>query len=69
MSNTPATITHLHETHATVWYRVGADIKCFEGWVTLTTNRRRVIARKYRGRNRYLLCYTQDVTNATEVNR
>lgn len=58
-------LTHLHETHATVWYTVGDNDKVFEGWLTLNGNR--VVARKLRGRNRFHLTNINNIVSVSEV--
>lgn len=51
------------ETRGRLSYSVGDDVRTFEGWVT--RQGAHVVARKYRGRWRWMLCNVADVVRFT----
>jgi len=52
------------EQRATVWYFAGDQTRRFEGWVMLDMDKRGVVFRRVRGRNRWR---ATDVDNVFDV--
>jgi hypothetical protein len=59
----------LHERRGVLTYRVGDEHRTFDGWVHRSINGRGIVARRYRGSNRWLIANIENVVDFVEASR